>query len=138
MFGIETKKLTEAQLHKAEQLGEKVGNVFFKKGFVSEKINRYVSKHRLVVLPVVVLFAFTVTVVGLFWPQQEYVTNPIPSAKTSSPQEDKTVMGAYEQVLSEYQVRMDSVQRLLSRENLTFEDSIYIATSLEYINQLQK
>lgn len=133
MFGIKRKKLTEEQLSNVEHLGEKVGRVLFKRNFI-DNANDYVTKHRFVALPIIVLVALCVTISGFFIGSKDYFYNPAPELPLS-PQND---VPAYDGLLDEYRTRVDSVQYLLERGNLTLEDSVYVATSLEYINNIKQ
>ena len=138
MFGIKTKKLTKEQLDKAEMLGEKVGTFLFRRGEAIRRINSYVLKHRFVVLPAIVVVAFAITILGFFWSPKDYPLTSLPSVITKIPVEVKATQDNYGQLLSEYQLRLDSVQYLLKRGNLSYEDSIYIATTAEYINHIKQ
>ena len=71
MFGLKRKKLSEVQLQKAEAYGEKVGT-FLSRYNPVRKANIYAARHRLWVLPAIVMATFTFTLVGLFLQPLDY------------------------------------------------------------------
>lgn len=135
------KKLSEQQLSSIENLGETVGKRAKLDGVIN-KANEYLLKHRRVALPLIVLGTASMLVVGVLLDKARYdeevfqVTEAPKSVSTDNP-----ITEEYNKMVLEAIEISDSIQYLFERGNLSHEDSVYIASGMTYIeniNQMKK
>lgn len=138
MFGLKRKRLSEEQLKKAESYGEKVGT-FLNRNNPVRKANAYIARHRLWVLPGIVLLALTFTLVGLFWRTPNYeVDDEYKGMMMPAKTDTADLSRAISDMATDAQVRLDSVQSILQKDTLTHEDSLYVVSTLVYIEALNE
>lgn len=135
MFGLKRKKLSDAQLQKAEAYGEKVGTLLSRYNPV-RKANIYAARHRLWVLPAIVMATFTFTLVGLFLQPLDYETSNYDTLMINSSRDTVDLRSAFSDLDAEVQLRADSIETLLQKDYLTPEDSLYISSSYAYIETI--
>lgn len=135
MFGLKRKKLSEAQLQKAEAYGEKVGT-FLSRYNPVRKANIYAARHRLWVLPAIVMATFTFTLVGLFLQPLDYETSNYDTLMINSLRDTVDLRSAFSDLDAEVELRADSIERLLRKDHLSPEDSLYVSSSYAYIETI--
>lgn len=135
MFGLKRKKLSDAQLQKAEEYGEKVGT-FLSRYNPVRKANIYTARHRLWVLPAIVMATFTFTLVGLFLQPPDYENSNYDALMIKSSKDTVDLRSAFSDLDAEVQLRADSIETLLQKDHLSPEDSLYISSSYAYIETI--
>lgn len=135
MFGLKRKKLSEVQLQKAEAYGEKVGT-FLSRDNPVRKANIYAARHRLWVLPAIVMATFTFTLVGLFLQPLDYEISNYDTLMINSSRDTVDLRSAFGDLDAEVQLRADSIESLLRKDHLSPEDSLYISSSYVYIETI--
>ena len=135
MFGLKRKKLSEVQLQKAEACGEKVGT-FLSRYNPVRKANIYAARHRLWVLPAIVMATFTFTLVGLFLQPLDYETSNYDTLMINSLRDTVDLRSAFSDLDAEVELRADSIERLLRKDHLSPEDSLYVSSSYAYIETI--
>ena len=139
MFGMKKKEFSQEQLDKIELCGEKVGRFLFRVN-PTRRVNDLILRHRFVVLPAIVVMAFGVMVAGLAFGNSKYYASDIKTDVVSHTESDypEKVLNLYDEVSEDYQLRVDSVRKLLRQETLTKQESIYVANSVSYFKNLNE
>ena len=138
MLGFKPKELSPEQLAMVEQWGEQVGSFFRKKNLTSYA-NTYISKHRLVLLPTIIVACFGLSLYGFFVDADSVLRHNVPAPSTAIYDDSvEDLSNQYRTIMYDYRMRLDSIQTLFERGNLTYEDSLYIATSMEYIRNIKQ
>lgn len=129
-------KLSSDQISKAEKLGEMIGG---RKRLINliQSSNGYLQKHIKIALPLVVLLTLGVVVYTFIKMSSTQVGNKVNIIRPDIEhlQLDSATI-KYNQQVQDIAVIQDSIQRLLLRGNLSFEDSLYISWGLTFLDNI--
>lgn len=126
--------LRPSQLSSIEKLGEKVG-ANKKLNRIIFRCNQYISKNRMVALPLIFLATLLMVIASFF------VVRPLKNNVLPTPEELPVIYNStskeYQQLIQEGITISDSIKYLLDRGQLTYEDSVYIGWGVTYINNIK-
>lgn len=134
------RKLTDEQIHRFEDAGNRFGN----KLKISDKViklNSFIEGHRKVALPLIVVIAAAIMTINFIISTHVESTskrNYKNAIKTPTTTKNTYLSQSIQELHDDNILIADSIQLLLDKENLTQEDTLYINRSLTYLNNLHK
>lgn len=128
------RSLYPSQLEAIEQLGEKVGSNR-KLNRVITKVNSFISNNRKVALPAIVLCTATIVIIGMLATRQPHYDGTSLQEVNLLPSSSK-ISNNFQEIIHDQIIVSDSIKFLLERGNLSYEDSVYIAWGMMYINNI--